>query len=185
MFVNATVLFPNQSRLLLVNQIFDASTLEQIDSLFVDVHNNPDWQAIPEFAYRPGRLVYRGNSPVLNTIQQSLALLQPAVDQALGFATAVVNFDLWCDLPGYQIPPHYDREGHEYALQVYVGDPKLTWEMLGTAVYLDEFTPLFEMHYKTNSGYLIDTTQTILHGLNHRIPDQYLRMHVYTRYRRI
>ena len=93
-----------------------------------------------------------------------------------------LNFDLWYDLPGYVVSNHKDGDQNRYAMQVYLGEPTLTWQMLGTCFNRENNNPLFEVHYMTNSGYMIERPDLIWHSVNHSIPEKYRRMHIYLRF---
>lgn len=184
-----TVTLASGSRFFIIQDFFEPAQYTSIAALFDQYHtDHPDWFADPRYshAYR-GRMVYRGNSHVVAELQQLAA--DPAtvrwVSDAVGQALEYLNLDLWLDLPGYRITPHYDTPSFEYAVQIYVPDPNHFFEMLGTCVYTDSewHDPLFEIHYRPNRGYLIDRTHTVRHGLNHAIPDQFRRQSVYLRYR--
>jgi len=183
-----TVTLASGSRFFIVEDFFEpavyTSTVELFDQYRTE---HPDWFADPRYSHAyAGRMVYRGNSAVLEQLQQlaSSAEIVSWVSDTVGHELEYLNLDLWLDLPGYRIAPHYDMPGFEYAVQIYVPSPNHYFEMLGTCVYTDHEVrePLFEIHYRPNRGYLIDRTDTVKHGLNHAIPVQFRRQSVYLRY---
>jgi len=181
MLVNATINFPNQSRLFLVEDIFDKDLCQQILSIF---KKDTGWTAISEFDHYAGRLVYSDvneTTEKINSFAGSKEFVE-LLETILGKELEYSGSSLWLDLPGYKIVPHYDLPGFDYAVQVYMPDPDNTVEMLGTCFYKGN-NAIFEIHYRHNVGYFIDKTHTIYHGLNHDIPDNYKRQSVYLRYR--
>jgi hypothetical protein len=184
-----TVTLASGSRFFIVEDFFEPEQYKSIVELFDQYRaDHPDWWADPRYSHAyAGRCVYRGNSAVIEQLQ-ALASAPATVKWISGTVGQVLEYqslDLWLDLPGYRITPHYDTPSFEYAVQIYVPDPTHVFEMLGTCVYTDhaERDPLFEIHYRPNRGYLIDQTHTVRHGLNHAIPDQFRRQSVYLRYR--
>ena len=143
-----------------------------------------DWPSPPEFAHRKGRLAYAGSSDLTEKIQ-ALANsdeMQLQLTEMLGFSVNCSGVSLWLDLPGYQILPHYDSPGFEYSIQIYVPDVAHYFRTMGTCVYTDPTSPMFELTYMPNTGYCMDRTQTILHGLNHHVPQGYTRNSIYLRF---
>jgi hypothetical protein len=180
--INATVQF-DSAKLFLVDNCFDSTTLRDINGLFSD--RDTGWAADPIFAHKPGRLMYQNSNTVTQSIDASARVLSDQIGALLGRKIQYQSSSLWLDLPGYAIDPHYDTPGNpEISMQIFVGDPAKVWEMLGTAIYLPEQrrNPLFEMHYRINSGYIMEYPDRILHGLNHHIPAQYVRNSVYLRF---
>ena len=108
--------------------------------------------------------------------------MQTQLTEFLGFPVECAGVSLWIDLPGYQILPHYDSTGFDYALQIYAPDERHYFRVVGTCCYVDPTKPMFELAYMPNTGYFIDRTQTILHGLNHQIPKGYTRHSIYIRF---
>lgn len=182
MIVNATVLFPDSSRFILVDNFFEQSTISSINQLF---YSDADWETGQEFAHYQGREIYRGTSPVLEQIK--IHATQIDIGGILGTEVEFSGVDLWKDSPGYRITPHRDVPGPDYAVQIYMGEGHNTFQMLGTAIYTEKHghtTPLFEISYRPNSGYIVDAPHTVLHGLNHEIPPGYQRYSIYLRYRK-
>lgn len=181
MKINATVQF-EEARAFLIDDCFDQTLLEKVNQLFAD--RSQGWVKEDTFAHCPGRLVYHGTNDTTQAIDQYANELAVNISDLLGRPVEFQNFTLWADFPGYRITPHYDLPNNpEIAVQIYVGTPENSWEMLGTAIYLKNNRPLFEMHYRPNSGYLMEYPDLINHGLNHHIPEQYVRNSVYLRYR--
>lgn len=174
--------FAAGGRIWLVDNVFDTDLVQQINSVFVDAENNPAWQSIPEFAHRPGRLVYRGIDSVTANIDAWARANIDRIGDIFGKPVKFLNFDLWYDTPGYAVPNHRDGSQNRFALQVYMGKPTQTWQMLGTCFNRENNNPLFEAHYMTNTGYMIDRPDLVWHSVNHSIPEQYRRMHVYFRF---
>lgn len=180
MIVNATVSFPNNARFILVDEFFEHSQIAGINQLFYSDH---DWESGEEFSHYAGRQIYRGASPVLEQIKEHATKID--IGSILGVDVDLAGIDLWKDSEGYKILPHRDVPGPDYAVQIYMGEGKNTFQMLGTAIYIEKkyhTAPLFEISYRPNSGYLIDAPHTVLHGLNHEIPAGYQRYSVYLRY---
>jgi hypothetical protein len=179
MKIHATVQF-EQARLYLVDQCFDAELLASINQLFAD--SVTGWIDNTQFAHMPGRLTYQLDNATTQAIDRYARQVATQISELLERQVEYVHSSLWLDLPGYRIPPHYDQAGYpDIALQIYAGLSSTSWEMLGTCVYRDS-TPLFEMHYRPNSGYLMEYPHLIKHGLNHTIPEQYVRNSVYLRF---
>lgn len=184
-----TINLATGNRFFIVEDFFEKEQYTSIVELFDQyTGENPDWFEDPTYSHNyAGRMVYRGESAALARLQELAA--SPAiidwVSQTVEQRLEYVNLSLWLDLPGYQVPPHYDQSLFEYAVQIYVPNPTNFWEMLGTCVYTDDpaRVPLFEVHYHPNRGYLIDRTDTVKHGVNHAIPAQFRRQSVYLRYR--
>jgi|688.fasta_scaffold49262_2 hypothetical protein len=182
MIVTATVLFPDSSRFILVDDFFEQSTISSINQLF---YSDADWEAGHEFTHYPGRQIYRGTSPVLEQIKTHATQID--IGSQLGVEVEFLGVDLWKDSTGYRIIPHRDIPGPDYAVQIYMGEGHNTFQMLGTAIYTEKqshTTPLFEISYRPNSGYIVDAPHTVLHGLNHAIPPDYQRYSIYLRYRK-
>jgi len=180
MITNATVSFPNGSRFILVDDFFEQSVITDINQLF---YSDDGWESGYEFAHYPGRQIYCGTSLVLEQIKKHAIAVD--IGAVLGVDVEFVGIDLWKDSSGYQITPHCDIPGPDYAVQIYMGEGHNTFQMLGTALYIKKhhhLTPLFEISYRPNSGYIIDAPHTILHGLNHKIPSNYNRYSIYLRY---
>jgi hypothetical protein len=183
-----TVALASGSRFFIVEDFFEPDQYNSIVELFDQYRvDNPDWFEDPRYshAYR-GRMVYRGTSDTVAQLQQLAASPDMVnwVSQTVGQDLKYLNLDLWLDLPGYRVTPHYDTPSFEYAVQIYVPNPNHFFEMLGTCVYTDHklYSPLFEIHYRPNRGYLIDRTDSVRHGVNHAISAEFRRQSVYLRY---
>lgn len=185
MNIDATVTFENGSRLFMVNEFFSTELDAEIFKLFVNFKDNPDWQDVDEFSHNKGRLVYRGTAPVVDDIRACGKQYETELSTILGKNIVFDSFAMWTDSPGYKIPPHYDTAPFEHAVQIYMTDPLRNFEMLGTAFYKANKQYLFEIPYRRNSGYFIDSTHTIMHGLHHHIPPEYYRYSVYLKYRKV
>jgi hypothetical protein len=182
MNVNATVHFANHARLFLIDNFFSQQLDAQLFDLFRRYSDtSPDWSSIPNFEHNPGRMVYTGSTDDIDNHVRTTVLNQ--LNAVLDKPVSYVGSSMWIDLPGYVIPPHYDLDAFEHAVQIYMTDPTRNFEMMGTAFYLDPKQLMFEIPYRRNSGYLIDTAQNILHGLHHAIPPGFLRYSVYMRFR--
>ena len=183
MNVNATVNFANSSRLFLIDDFFNSELDTQLFTLFKEFNEtSPNWASIPNFEHNPGRMVYTGSVSDIDRYVQQPAILNQ-INTLLGKQVTHISSSMWVDLPGYAITPHYDLDAFEHAVQIYMTDPTRNFEMMGTAFYLDPKQLMFEIPYRRNSGYLIDTAQDILHGLHHSIPPGFLRYSVYMRFR--
>lgn len=182
MIVNAKVSFPDNSRFILVDDFFNEADVASINQLF---YSDTDWETGTEFSHYTGREIYRGASLVLEQIKEHARSVD--IGSVLGIEVELSGIDLWKDSSGYRIMPHYDVPGPDYAVQIYMGEGRNTFQMLGTAVYVERkqhTAPLFEISYRPNSGYIIDAPHTVLHGLNHDVPPAYQRYSVYLRYRK-
>lgn len=191
MKVSAKIEFPDNSRLFLIEQVFQEPLQTEIINLFQNYTNEPNhWPADERYSHTfRGRLVYHGNNAVIAQLKdfaQSDSFISE-IKNILGKQVEFYDLDLWLDKPGYQIKPHYDGTDFDHAVQVYMPYKLEYWQMLGTCVYtsMNPHDALFEMHYRPNAGYLIDKTHTIIHGLNHTIPSQYDRRSVYLRYKSV
>lgn len=182
MNINASINFPSECKLVLIENFFQPELAEQVNVLFGSPRDS--WVENPEFAHCPGRLSYNNKHLTRDAIDAHAVNMQDAIGQAIGTEVEYINHSLWLDIPGYRIPTHKDAEGSpEIAVQVYMGDPELVWEMLGFCVYTEDSRALFEAHYRINSGYICLHPHKINHGLNHHIAPQFVRNSVYMRYR--
>lgn len=185
MNIDATVNFENGSRLFMLNDFFNKELDSELFKLFVNFQTNPDWQDLDSFSHNKGRLVYCGTDPVLDKVnavgQQHETELSSLLDKTIKFE----GVNLWVDSPGYKISPHYDTPHFDHAVQIYMTDPTRQFEMMGTAFYANDKRYLFEIPYRRNSGYFIDATHNIMHGLHHHIPPEYYRYSAYLRYRTV
>jgi hypothetical protein len=184
-----TVNLATGNRFFIIEDFFEPEQYNSIVELFDQYTvENPDWFEDPRYSHTyQGRMVYRGESATLTNLQELAGSPETVrcVSETVGQDLEYLNLDLWLDLPGYKITPHYDTPSFEYAVQIYVPNPTHFFEMLGTCVYTDTAPrdPLFEIHYRPNRGYLIDKTHTVKHGVNHAIPAEFCRQSVYLRYR--
>lgn len=174
------------SRVFIIEDFFVDTLYNDIVRLFNEYTvDNQDWFEDPVYSHAyHGRIVYRGTDPVIDKLTTLASDDTAWICQQLGKKVEFSSLSLWLDLPGYQIPAHYDQPHFEHAVQIYVPEHKNFWEMLGTCVYTDNnhHDPLFEINYRPNRGYLIDRTDTVKHGLNHSIPEPFRRQSVYLRY---
>jgi len=183
MNVNATVQFANNARLFLIDNFFSEELNNQVFGTFMSYNDtNTNWGNTTNFEHKPGRKVYTGSVGNIDAYVQTPAVLDQ-IRTLLGKPVKYLSSSMWVDLPGYTISPHYDIDAFEHAVQIYMTDPSKNFEMMGTAFYLNNKQLMFEIPYRRNSGYLIDTAQSILHGLHHSIPPGFLRYSVYMRFR--
>jgi hypothetical protein len=185
MKINSTVIFPNKSRLFMLGDILPQTLYAEAVALFNSYADQPEnWPSPPEFAHQPGRLVYNGSCDLAQQVQAlaNAEEMQAQLTEVLGFSVNCSGVSLWIDLPGYQIHPHYDSPGFEYSLQIYAPDVNHYFRVIGTCCYTEPTKPMFELAYMPNTGYFMDRTQTILHGLNHHIPEGYTRHSIYLRF---
>jgi hypothetical protein len=185
-----TVNLSTGNRFFIIEDFFEKEQYKSIVELFDQyTAENSDWFEDPRYSHAyAGRMVYRGESTTLTKLQELAASPEIVrwISQVVGQNLEYFNLSLWLDLPGYRVTPHYDQSLFEYAVQIYVPDPNHFFEMLGTCVYTDDDvvpSPLFEIHYRPNRGYLIDRTDSVKHGVNHAIPAEFRRQSVYLRYR--
>lgn len=182
MFINASVDFPTGSKLKIVEQYFPDDLAKNINELFLLPRDC--WSAQTEFAHVPGRLAFTDTHATRDRIDDFARSQQAEISVVLGADVTYENHSLWLDLPGYRIDPHCDAPGNPWvAVQIYMGDPALTWEMLGFCIYTESRQALFEMHYRHNAGYICLYPDKIQHGLNHTIAPQFVRNSVYMRYK--
>jgi hypothetical protein len=183
-----TVNLATGHRFFIIEDFFEPKQYQSIVQLFEQyTAENPDWFEDPRYSHaHQGRMVYCGKSTTLTQLQELAASPDVVtwVSQTVGQDLRYLDLDLWLDLPGYQVTPHYDTPSFEYAVQIYVPNPNHFFEMLGTCVYIDTAvrSPLFEIHYRPNRGYLIDRTDSVRHGVHHTIPAEFRRQSVYLRY---
>ena len=182
MNVDATVNFENGARLFLINNFFSSDLDVELFNLFANFKTNPDWQDMDEFSHNKGRLVYCGSDPVVDKVYTVGKNCEYDLSSLLGKTINFTGLSLWTDSPGYTISPHYDAPHFDHAVQIYMTDPTRNFEMMGTAFYKADKQYLFEIPYRRNSGYFIDATHNIMHGLHHHIPPEYYRYSVYLRY---
>lgn len=181
MNINAITNFPSGCKFAIVDNFFEPQIADDVNALFA--LSRDQWSEDSRFSHNPGRLHYNQSHATCQAIDSYARQMQSVVGQAIDNQVEYVNHSLWLDLPGYQIPPHRDLDQFpEVAVQIYMGDPKLVWEMLGFCIYNEHNRPLFEMHYRINAGYICLHPSKINHGLNHHIPQQYVRNSVYMRF---
>jgi hypothetical protein len=183
MNIDATVTFENNSRLFLINNFFTDDLDTQIFNLYKNVELNPSWANLDTFEHKSGRLVYTGNDLVAEDAHKFGQKHEEELSSLLNKKIALVNVTFWADKPGYTIAPHYDLPYFDHAVQIYMTDPTRNFEMMGTAFYAEDQRYLFEIPYRRNSGYFIDATHNIMHGLHHHIPPDYYRYSVYLKYK--
>jgi hypothetical protein len=181
-----TVTLASGHRFFILEDFFEPAQYTDLVELFDQyTANHPDWWPDPRYSHTyQGRMVYRGSSTAHTQLQQLACSPDTVgwVSHLVGHDLEYVDLDLWLDLPGYRVTPHCDTASFEYAVQLYIPNPNHFFEMLGTCVYTDTGLPLFEIHYRPNRGYVIDRTDSVYHGVNHSIPEQYRRQSVYLRY---
>lgn len=181
MNINATVDFPSGSRMVIVENFFDAGLAADINQLFD--RDSTQWEAVEQFSHYPGRLVCALSDPVRDRIDAYAQSVTAEISAAVGQQVSFQNHSLWLDMPGYKILPHVDSAHNpDVAVQVYMGQTNQVWEMLGFCIYTHSQKALFEMHYRPNAGYIFSRPNQELHGLNHSIPEPYRRKSVYLRY---
>jgi len=156
----------NQGSVFLLDQFFEPALAQALLTL---CSTAIEWQARPEYSHWPGRTVYAGSHPLIDTVVQhaqsskTVAALSKLADCALEF----YGVDLWQDQQGYKIDPHQDYMDQDRFchVQIYITDH--TDLALGTAFYstAEAHEPLFQIPYRHNSGYFMATGQTIWHGL--------------------
>ena len=183
MIVNATVSFPDKSKFILIDNFFEESDVADINQLF---YSNIGWQPEQSFFHFPDREIYCGTSPVLEQIKTHAQLVD--ISSVVGTQVELLAVHLWKDQTiTCKMSPHYDVPGPDYAVQIYMGENCNTSQIPGTAIYADidpNATPLFELGYRPNSGYIIDAPHTVLHGINHKTTGDYKRYSVYLLYRK-
>ena len=189
MNILATVDFANQEKMHLVNEFFPSNLDAEIFNLFKQFYiGNPEWQEQAEYAHQQGRYVYQGKCEATDKLidfasnNDGMTMMENIIGQAVEFR----GYSLWADTAGYEITPHYDLAPFDVSIQIYMTDPVRNFEMMGTAVYEDGTDKLlFEIPYKRNSGYIMNTCHRIWHGLHHAIPPDYSRYSVYLRYKKV
>jgi len=187
MKINSTVNFPDGSRLFILGSVLPKELYTDAVALFNSYPDQTeDWVELTAFVHCKGRLVYSGLSNLPAKIQAlaNSTKMQTQLTDLLGFSIKCSGVSLWLDLPGYQIRPHYDTPGFEYSIQIYAPDEAHYFGISGTCVYTEPTNPMFELTYMPNSGYCMDRTQTILHGMNHHVPGGYTRNSIYLRFKK-
>ena len=181
MNVEASVSLANGSRMFFIDNFFTPDLVEGLHSIFQNVNN--DWKITTQFKHSPGRLVYTGYQ---NTVmQQVTSYCKDATSWVSGVIGQDVEFkqvDFWLDTKGYYLPAHYDRGDVDFGLQIYMGTKETINPHLGFTVYRDLQTPLYQMCYRDNSGYLVDDAYTVMHGMEEEIVPPFERWSVYVRY---
>lgn len=181
MNINASISFPSEAKLIIIEDFFSIELVNDINAVFRLPRDK--WIQDPVFAHVPGRLSYDSKHPVRDAIDSYAIQMQDAVSRAINTEVEYSSHSLWLDIPGYRIDPHKDTKGYpEIAVQIYMGNPGIVWEMLGFCVYTDNRQALFEAHYRINAGYICLHPHLINHGLNHSIAPQFVRNSVYIRY---
>jgi hypothetical protein len=180
MNVDATVNFPNGSKLFLISDFFEPDLAKDIVQYFQTVDDL--WQVTSEFEHYPGRLVYKGYDSTIDRIARYCTDAARWVGRQLGHQVRFKEFSLWLDQPGYYLPPHVDIGGVDHAVQIYFGNEITIDKKLGFGVYNDTKSPLFQLAYKPNSGYLLDNPTAVVHGMEEPIQAPHQRWSVYVRY---
>lgn len=183
MKVAAAITLPTESKVWIVDKVFPESMIDQINDCFNTYigQSGRAWEKTANFA--PQRLVYQGVHPVIDQINKyGDMFLVNEVSRIIKKKVRFVYPSLWIDLPGYELHPHNDVDNFDYAVQVYMGSDYLSKNLFGTSVYQDYDTPLFDICYRQNSGYLFDSTATVLHGIRQPVPEGSMRRSVYLRY---
>ena len=167
MQVTARTEFANGSRLYLLDNILPLELAQNLLTVFQD---SAAWQPLENFQHTPGRLGYTGSSPVIRTLHEYLA--QPgfaqSVGQILGYPVRFLGYTMWQDQPGYYMSAHKDLDQYGHAVHIYIVAPETerSAPAMGTMFFTDTNRPVFEIAYNNNSGYLIDKTYTLTHGLS-------------------
>lgn len=181
MIINASVNFPSGAKLIIVENFFPEELVNKVNAVFRLPREQ--WTEDSVFAHYSGRLSYNSDHQTKDAINRYAIQMQDAVAQAIDTKVEYIDHSLWLDVPGYRIEPHKDVKGFpEIAVQIYMGDPEVVWEMLGFCIYTEQRQALFETHYRINAGYILLHPHEISHGLNHHIPPQFVRNSVYIRY---
>jgi hypothetical protein len=178
--VTATVSLPNDSKVYLVNKVFPDELLQQIIDCFSTYPTNKGWTNTANF--NPLRYVFNGVHPAVAQVNKYATFLADEISTIVGKKIRPVYPSFWIDLPGYELAPHVDVDNFEHAIQVYIGDDEQVKNSMGTSVYADYDTPLFDICYRQNSGYLFDSTHTILHAIRKPILEGSIRKSVYIRF---
>lgn len=181
MQVTARTEFANGSRLFLLDSILPTQLALDLLTVFQD---RAAWQPLEHFAHTPGRCGYTGSSPVPDRLQEYLATPEFArqVGYILGYPVRFLDYSMWLDLPGFYMSAHRDLDTYGHAVQLYIVDPvtQQAAPPVGTVFFTDQQVPVFEIAYINNSGYLIDKTYTLAHGLS-RAAQETQRHSIYIR----
>lgn len=181
MNVNASIDFPSGAKLIIIEDFFPAELARDINAVFRLPRDQ--WTEESVFAHMPGRLTYTSEHPVKDAIDRYATHMQDVVAQSIDTEVEYRDHSLWLDVTGYRIVSHKDTKGYpDVAVQIYMGDPGVVWEMLGFCVYTENRQALLEAHYRINAGYICLHPHLINHGLNHHIAPQFVRNSVYMRY---
>ena len=167
MHVTAQAEFANGSRLYLLDRILPTQLAQDLLTVFQD---SAAWKPLEHFAHTPGRCGYTGSSTAPESLREYLAdpEFATAIGNILGNSVRFLDYSMWLDLPGYYMSAHRDLDTYGHAVQLYLVDPATQQSAppMGTVFFTDDNCPVFEIAYRNNSGYLIDKTYTLNHGLS-------------------
>jgi hypothetical protein len=189
MNVEAKVELANGSRMFFIDNFFEPEMVDYICELFQT--DGDHWAVTDQFKHSPGRMAWIETSnnlgeivkfPKLEFIGEHCRAMIPAISDILGKKVKFSRVDLWRDREGYYLPAHYDQGDVDYGLQIYFGTATTTNPRLGLTIYKDIKTPLYQMVYRSNCGYLVDDAWTVMHGMQEAIEPPYERWSVYARY---
>ena len=190
MNVEASVTLANGSRMFFIDDFFEPEMVDYICQLFQT--KGPQWKSTDQFKHSPGRTVWTNPGaeadptmlriPELEFIGDYCKSLVPVISGILGKSVQFARVDLWKDSEGYYLPPHCDRGDVDYGCQIYFGNNTTINPKLGLTIYKDLKTPLYQMSYRSNCGYLIDDSYSVMHGMQEAIEPPFERWSVYIRY---
>ena len=154
------------SRLYSVDSVLPAELADQV----LQVFETPElWHPAPEFAHTTGRLGLTESNSAVDQLREYLAQPEFAeqVSSILGQRVKYLDLSLWSDQPGFIVTEHRDLDLYGYALQLYLAPAarERLNQPVGTVFFTEDHRPVFELAYRHNSGYLIDRTYTLNHGM--------------------
>jgi len=89
-----------------------------------------------------------------------------------------LSFTTWVDVENFDIPLHYDNNGIEYSIQIYLSEYKIG---MGTALsYSDSTDDTFvNIGFVQNGGYAMKNSHDFYHGMEQKVPANYNRVSLY------
>jgi hypothetical protein len=179
----------DNTRIFILDKFFDSQLVRELNALFNTVTTAPEnWPSPEIFKHYAGRQIYAGTSPILDKIRAAANSdpIRSQLSELLGHNIKLLSLDLWVDSPGYTIHPHVDPAFFAHAVQIYITDNTTAEYRIGmpfgTTVYHPDHRVLFQLPYRTNSGYFFENPQQTCHGLNGQVPEGMQRNSVYLRF---
>lgn len=158
-----------------ITDVFTNSTLQNILNMFVNYASwdHVDWTGHGHHRYSTPYTTH------LNEIKTELTEVETVIKEQVRKDIVNNGAVLWCDLPGFTIPMHYDQSQHlKVSFQIYLGEGPAA---IGTTVQ----TPsgIVTVPYVCNTGYLIFYPTKQLHGVLEEVPQGITRKSLHTSWR--